>query len=111
MSANECKVIECEGKNGGTVFSNGDGYFYRIKEKRQHRWRLMCHKSKCKGIAVLFNVDSDERSIVDNALHSCEKNANFVKEIEVRNAILKRCREEQTHYSKIFLEKQQRGEF
>lgn len=105
MEYDEGEVFECDGKKGGTLFSDGSGFFYRIKEKRKTRWRLICHQQSCKGTGTLMNPDENNRSITHNGVHSCAPSPLFTSVIDLRRKILDRCKSEtSTSLSQIFNE-------
>jgi hypothetical protein len=105
MAESESSVFVCEGKKGGSLMSNGDGFFYRVKDKRSGKqWRLTCAIVKCGGKAVLINPGTEEKQIVKVSGHSCQPNYNFIQITQLRNKIMKRCAEENTKLSQIFLE-------
>lgn len=71
MESVKGQVFEYEGTQGGNLYSDGSGYFYRLKERRKTRWRLVCNKKRCKGKASLLNPYEDCRVLTHNGVHSC----------------------------------------
>lgn len=100
----ENRAFQCEGKAGGDLFSDRLGYYYRVKEKRGLRWRLICHTSKCRGSGTLIRPGSDEQQIVHKTVHTCEPNSHLADANKLRKKILQRCESESTGFSKIFHE-------
>ncbi|XP_039286874.1 uncharacterized protein LOC111058838 [Nilaparvata lugens] len=94
---------ESVGKNGGAIYSNGDGYWYRIKKKTKHSWRLSCHKDSCRGSAKIL-LKLPHRHLVQVAVHSCPANNNFPAVTKLRHRIMERAAKEMTPLSRIFFE-------
>lgn len=100
----ENTVLEVTGKNGGKYFTNGNGFYYRIKDKPSNsRWKLSCKNIKCKGTAALLNPDGD-KSIIAKLPHSCSPDNLLEETNKLREKILQRCKTELTPSNEIFTE-------
>ena len=97
-------VLEVKGKKGGNYYSTGNGFYYRIKEKRSSScWKLKCKNRKCGGTATLFNPEGDKK-ILEKAPHSCDPDIYFHETNKLREDIINRCKTELTPSSEIFRE-------
>lgn len=100
----ENNVLEVRGKRGGHYFTEGNGFFYKIKEKASDkRWKLACKNSNCRGTAALLNPEGVKK-IEAKCPHSCEPNLLFEETNKLRGEILNRCKTELTPSSEIFRE-------
>lgn len=100
----EESVFEVSGRKKGRLISNGNGFFYRIKDKSSAtKWKLICKNVKCRGRATLLNPGG-EKKIKQNSPHTCEPDLIYYEKESLREDILKRCEKEITPNSEIFRE-------
>lgn len=97
-------VVQVNGKNGGKHFTNGNGFFYRVRDKPSNkRWKLCCKNSRCRGTAVLHNPNC-EKIIEEKSSHSCRPDLLYEETSKLREDILHRCKTEFTPSSEVFRE-------
>jgi hypothetical protein len=88
-------VIECEGLNGGSLLSKGDGYFYCVTIRKESVWYLLCKTRACRGRAKLVLFNGEKKFIRETCPHSagCEPDFLFSETVLLRKKIKERCEE------------------
>ncbi|XP_067000922.2 uncharacterized protein [Anabrus simplex] len=97
--AGEGPVYTTFGRNGGKYYHNGTGYFYRQKDRRDFKIFVACVVRKC--IARAFISDN---KIWLTRKHNHDPDIDLLNVMTSRMAILRRCMNETTPYSRIYNE-------
>lgn len=100
------EVFETLGLCGGKLISNGNGYFYRVHEKREGKSaRLKCHITTCTGKATLL-IESGIKIIKLTSAHQphCLPDPEYPEVVQLRMRMISRSKGENTKLSVIFNE-------